>query len=96
MEQNRRNIIYANQIQVQMQLFDFSLTLNTVDPDGIHQEQGVLYLSPQHAKALLQVLSDNVNMYESLFGPINLETDEKQLEMLSSQGRIQIAAGKEQ
>ena len=39
---------------------------------AIHNFQGV-YVSPQQAKALLNVLRDNVTQYESAFGEIKLE-----------------------
>jgi flagellar protein FlaG len=32
-----------------------------------------VYLSPQQAKALLNILQQNVNQYESAFGEIKLE-----------------------
>jgi flagellar protein FlaG len=39
---------------------------------SIHSFQGI-YLSPQQAKALLNVLQQNVTQYESAFGEIRLE-----------------------
>ena len=38
----------------------------------IHNFQGV-YISPQQAKALLNVLQQNVSQYETAFGEIRLE-----------------------
>jgi flagellar protein FlaG len=38
----------------------------------IHNFQGV-YVSPQQAKALLNVLQQNVGQYEAAFGEIRLE-----------------------
>ena len=48
--------------------------VNQTAPDNvnIHNFQGV-YLSPQQAKALLNVLQQNVSQYESAFGEIKLE-----------------------
>ncbi|MGH9628328.1 MAG: DUF3467 domain-containing protein [Bryobacteraceae bacterium] len=68
---------YANSVQVRANLWDFFLlfgTLNQTAPDSvsIHNFQGV-YLSPQQAKALLNVMQQNVNQYESTFGEIKLE-----------------------
>jgi hypothetical protein len=68
---------YANSVQVRVSLWDFSLlfgTMNQSAPDAvtIHNFEGV-YLSPQQAKALANVLNQNVSQYESTFGEIKLE-----------------------
>lgn len=49
-------------------------TLRQTTPDAVSIQnfQGV-YLSPQQAKALLNVLQQNVQQYESTFGEIRLE-----------------------
>src|SRR6266566_3028948 len=68
---------YANSVQVRVNLWDFFLmfgTINQTAPDSvsIHNFQGV-YLSPQQAKALYNVLQQNINQYENTFGEIKLE-----------------------
>jgi hypothetical protein len=68
---------YANSVQVRVSLWDFFLmfgTINQTSPDSvtIHNFQGV-FLSPQQAKALSNVLTQNVQQYESAFGEIKLE-----------------------
>lgn len=68
---------YANSVQLRASLWDFFLlfgTLRQQTPEAvtIQNFQGV-YLSPQQAKALLNVLSTNVQQYESTFGEIRLE-----------------------
>lgn len=68
---------YANSVQIRVNLWDFFLTFGLVtqtapDQVSIHNFQGI-YLSPQQAKALLNVLQQNVNQYESAFGEIRLE-----------------------
>lgn len=47
-------------------------TQNAPDAVNIQNFQGV-YLSPQQAKALLNLLHENVRQYESTFGEIHLE-----------------------
>ena len=42
------------------------------DNVAIHNFQGV-YLSPQQAKALLNILQQNVTQYETAFGEIKLK-----------------------
>ena len=68
---------YANSVQVRANLWDFFLMFGIVqqtsaDSVTIQNFQGV-YLSPQQAKALLNVLNQNVKDYESAFGEIRLE-----------------------
>ncbi|MBI4893229.1 MAG: DUF3467 domain-containing protein [Acidobacteria bacterium] len=68
---------YANSVQLRASLWDFLLLFGTVrqqSPESvvIQNFQGV-YLSPQQAKALLNVLSTNVQQYEATFGEIRLE-----------------------
>ncbi len=68
---------YANSVQIRVNLWDFFLLfgiVNQTSPENvaIHNFQGV-YLSPQQAKALLNVLQQNITQYESAFGEIRLE-----------------------
>ena len=68
---------YANSVQVRVNLWDFFLMFGTIQqtaPDAvnIHNFQGV-YLSPQQAKALANLLQQNITQYESAFGEIRLE-----------------------
>jgi hypothetical protein len=68
---------YANSVQVRVNLWDFLLLFGLVNqtaPDSVSIQnfQGV-YISPQQAKALLNVLQQNVSQYESAFGEIKLE-----------------------
>jgi len=68
---------YANSVQVRVSLWDFFLMFGTVNqtaPDAvtIQNFQGV-YLSPPQAKALSNVLNQNLKQYEAAFGEIRLE-----------------------
>jgi hypothetical protein len=68
---------YANSVQVRVSLWDFFLLFGTVNqsaPDAVSIQnfQGI-FLSPQQAKALSNVLQQNVSQYESTFGEIKLE-----------------------
>jgi hypothetical protein len=68
---------YANSVQVRVNLWDFFLLFGTLaqsSPDAvsIHNFQGV-YLSPQQAKALLNIIQQNISQYEATFGEIHLE-----------------------
>lgn len=68
---------YANSVQIRVNLWDFFLMFGNIsqteaDNVRIQNFQGV-YLSPQQAKALLNVLQQNVGQYETAFGEIRLE-----------------------
>ena len=71
---------YANSVQIRLSIWDFFLVFGTVDTDvqsapdhiQISNFQGI-YLSPQQAKALHNVLSNNLAQYEKTFGPISLD-----------------------
>ncbi len=68
---------YANSVQVRANLWDFLLlfgTINQTSPDSVNIRnfQGI-YLSPQQAKALVQILAHNVQQYEQTFGEIKLD-----------------------
>jgi len=68
---------YANSVQVRVNLWDFFLTFGTITqttPENVSIQnfQGV-YMSPQQAKALSNLLQQNVTQYEAAFGEINLE-----------------------
>ncbi|MBV8807393.1 MAG: DUF3467 domain-containing protein [Acidobacteriaceae bacterium] len=68
---------YANSVQVRVSLWDFFLMFGTVNqsaPDAvtISNFQGV-FLSPPQAKALANLLAQNLKQYEAAFGEIRLE-----------------------
>lgn len=68
---------YANSVQVRLSVWDFLLVFGTFgqqSPDQVEIEnfQGI-YLSPQQAKALHNLLGMNLAQYEQAFGTIALE-----------------------
>jgi hypothetical protein len=68
---------YANSVQMRISLWDFLLMFgiaNQTAPDTvtIQNFQGV-FLSPQQAKALSNLLLQNLKQYEATFGEIRLE-----------------------
>ncbi|MFN9083835.1 MAG: DUF3467 domain-containing protein [Acidobacteriota bacterium] len=68
---------YANSVQIRPNLYDFLLMFgiasqNSPDAVNIQNFQGV-YLSPQQAKALSNLLQENIRHYESAFGEIHVE-----------------------
>jgi flagellar protein FlaG len=68
---------YANSVQIRVNVWDFFLVFGTMQQQSeqeveVRNFQGV-YLSPQQAKALLNVLQQNVLTYENTFGEIKLD-----------------------
>jgi flagellar protein FlaG len=68
---------YANSVQIRVNLWDFFLMFGTANQTGadsvsITNFQGI-YLSPQQAKALSNLLNQNIQQYENAFGEIRLE-----------------------
>jgi hypothetical protein len=68
---------YANSVQVQMSVWDFRLSFGTAHQDTAEEITintfHAIYLSPQQAKALWNVLGQNLAQYEQTFGHITLE-----------------------
>jgi hypothetical protein len=68
---------YANSVQVKMSVWDFMLVFGTMRQDSpaevnLENFQGI-YVSPQQAKALWNVLGHNLAQYEQTFGKLALE-----------------------
>jgi flagellar protein FlaG len=68
---------YANSVQMRVNLWDFYLEfglVNQTNPEMVNIEtfQGI-YLSPQQAKALFNILQQNLHQYENAFGEIKLD-----------------------
>ena len=69
--------IYANSVQVRASVWDFCLVFGTARQEAqeevtVRNLQGV-FLSPQQAKALCNVLIQNLTQYEQAFGEIAIE-----------------------
>jgi flagellar protein FlaG len=68
---------YSNSVQIRVSVWDFLLLFGTMTQPAqnlveIRNFQGI-YLSPQQAKALHNVLGQNVEQYEKAFGEIKLD-----------------------
>jgi len=68
---------YANSVQVRVSVWDFQLAFGTASSDSPEQvtirNHQLIYLSPQQAKALWNVLGQHLAQYEQAFGALNLE-----------------------
>jgi flagellar protein FlaG len=68
---------YANSVQVRVNVWDFFLVFGTLQQQDeakveVGNFQGI-YLSPQQAKALYNILQQNLLNYETTFGEIKLD-----------------------
>ena len=68
---------YANSVQVRVSVWDFQLVFglaSSESPDQVTiRNHQAVYLSPQQAKALWNVLGQNIAQYEQAFGTLSLE-----------------------
>ena len=72
---------YANSVQVRLSVWDFLLVFGRLNSELAQSPEHVridnfqgIYLSPQQAKALFNVLGHNLAQYEQAFGPISLDS----------------------
>ncbi len=68
---------YANSVQIRVSVWDFQLVFGLASSDAPDQitirNQNAIFLSPQQAKALWNMLGQNLAQYEAAFGTLNLE-----------------------
>ena len=68
---------YANSVQVRMSVWDFQLVFglaSSESPDQVTiRNHQAIFLSPQQAKALCNMLGQHIAQYEQAFGTLNLE-----------------------
>jgi hypothetical protein len=68
---------YANSVQVRVSVWDFQLVFGLASSDSPDQitirNHQAIFLSPQQAKALWNMLGQNLAQYERAFGELNLE-----------------------
>jgi hypothetical protein len=68
---------YANSVQVRVSVWDFQLVFGLASSESLEQvtirNHQAIFLSPQQAKALSNVLAQNLAQYEQAFGVLSLE-----------------------
>jgi len=66
--------LYANSARVETSIWDMKIFFGELvlggGPKPFIEESACISMSPQHAKAMLGVLSTNINEYENRFGKI--------------------------
>ena len=68
---------YANSVQVRMSVLDFKVVFGLLSNDTPEQwtirNHNAIFLSPQQAKVLWNMLGQHLAQYEQAFGALNLE-----------------------
>lgn len=68
---------YSNSVQIRVSVWDFLLVFGRIHqetPEQVSVENSTgVYLSPQQAKALWNILGQNLAQYEQTFGNLALE-----------------------
>jgi hypothetical protein len=81
--------VYANQLELQITNWDFRFRFGEVSDqqEGITNvaEKVRVVMSPQHTKAFLNILTENVRKYESAFGEIRITPSESAGKTLRTQ-----------
>lgn len=77
MEESKK--IYTNSIGIEASVFDIKLKVNYItsnkEESNEKQELCEISMSPQHAKAFLNILESTIKQYEENFGEINLKVN---------------------
>jgi len=71
----RIRTFYSNIVRIGHSPYEFMLDFGQFQPEGKRAFMDVrVVTSPQHAKAILKALKDNIAIYEEKYGTINLNT----------------------
>ncbi|MGB9596852.1 MAG: DUF3467 domain-containing protein [Candidatus Poribacteria bacterium] len=74
----RIKTIYSNIVRIGHTPYEFLLDFGQFQPEGKNAFMDVrIITSPQHAKAILKALRDNIAIFEEKYGKINIETDQE-------------------
>ena len=77
-QDNPPSSFYANSVELRISNWDFRFRFGEIIDDHQQDESGNviervrIIMSPQHTKAFLAVLTDNVRKYEATFGEIRV------------------------
>ena len=74
----RIRTVYSNIVRIGHSPYEFMLDFGQFQPEGKRAFMDVRVItSPQHAKAILKALSDNIARYEERYGRIMTGADEE-------------------
>ncbi len=75
----RVRTIYSNIVRIGHSPYEFMLDFGQFQPEGKRAFMDVrIITSPQHAKAILKALKENIAIYEEKYGKINIISDEEE------------------
>jgi len=86
MEEQKKDIqterirtIYSNIVRIGHSPYEFMVDFGQFQPEGKKAFMDIrIITSPQHAKAILRALKENIATYEEQYGQINLGIDHEQ------------------
>ena len=77
-KQERIRTVYSNIVRIGHSPYEFMLDFGQFQPEGKRAFMDVrIITSPQHAKAILRALKDNIARFEERYGKIMTQTDEE-------------------
>lgn len=78
-QQERIRTIYSNIVRIGHSPYEFMLDFGQFQPEGKKAFMDIRVItSPQHAKAILKALKDNIARYEERYGTIGSVGDEEE------------------
>jgi hypothetical protein len=76
-QQERIQTVYSNIVRIGHTPYEFMMDFGQFQPEGKRAFMDVrIVTSPQHAKALLRALKENIANYEEKYGVINVTDSE--------------------
>lgn len=92
MENNNKDIpvLYSNSIAVSCSAFDVTLQIGMQIPEGNFVPQTIVFLSWPHAKKLVEILQNEINRYEKMYGQIITEPNPALIKEMQEKGEIEI------
>jgi hypothetical protein len=86
--QERIRTVYSNIVRIGHSPYEFMLDFGQFQPEGKRAFMDVrIITSPQHAKAILKALKDNIARYEERHGRIASNADEEEKDIDTDWGR---------
>jgi hypothetical protein len=80
-QHERIRTVYSNIVRIGHSPYEFMLDFGQFQPEGKKAFMDVRIISsPQHAKAILKALKDNIARYEERYGKISIGPDEEEEE----------------
>jgi len=78
-QQERIRTVYSNIVRIGHSPYEFMLDFGQFQPEGKRAFMDVrIITSPQHAKAILKALKDNIDKYEERYGRVNITSDDEE------------------